>query len=51
MEFINRSVVKWVFIAVVAITFAIQISDAFSQDRIKQGYPAIAASEYKRLRL
>jgi hypothetical protein len=44
MEIVNRKLVKWVFIVLVAATVLSQINEAFSQDRIKAGYPADAAT-------
>lgn len=44
MEIVNRKLVKWVFIVLVAATVNLKIDDAFSQEAVKRGYPPDAAN-------
>lgn len=44
MEIVNRKLLKWVFIVLVAATVILKIDDAFSQESIKKGYPPDAAN-------
>ncbi|MBL7913719.1 MAG: SprB repeat-containing protein [Bacteroidia bacterium] len=44
MEIINRKLLKWVFVFLVAGTVLLQLNDAFSQQQVKRGYPPDAAN-------
>lgn len=44
MEIINRKLLKWVFVFLVAGTVLLQLNDAFSQEQVKRGYPPDAIS-------